>query len=243
MGRGRWVKLLGKELFARALVSAGVSRMSSVAQRRALGGRRVLVISYHRVAADIERELGCAIPGLLISAPTLERQLGVLARRYEIVPLGRALKELQSRTPGSDLAVVTFDDGYADVAEVGASVLERLGISATVFLPTGFVGTGRRLPHDRLFAGLSAWHREGRDPDELPVEVRPVVTGLLKRGLELPAMVDVLLATLPERRLLALVQALERLAGSREEELPRGTSLLGWEQVCELAAAGHDIGA
>ncbi len=242
MPRRHWVKLWGKELFARAIVGAGLSQMSSAAHRLLLGGRRLLVVSYHRVVEDFAAERSRGIPGLLVSTVTLEQHLRELARRYEIVTLGKALRELGSRAKGSDLAVITFDDGYADVAELGLPVLQRLGMPATVFLPTGFVGTERRRLHDRIFAGLVDLLAPGGDPERLRGENREPLLTLLERGLDSSRIVDVLLAAVPERQLLRIVEDLERVSGRREADLPPGSRLLDWQQVRDLAGSGMDLG-
>lgn len=42
-------------------------------------------------------------------------------------------------------AAVTFDDGFRDVVRYALPVLERLGVPATVFVPTWFIGTDKPL--------------------------------------------------------------------------------------------------
>lgn len=65
----------------------------------------------------------------------LERQLLFLLRRgYRPMTLAAALEE---RLPGKTV-VVTFDDAYRSVLRLGYPILKRLGVPATVFVPTGF---------------------------------------------------------------------------------------------------------
>src|SRR3990172_8544414 len=120
---------------------AGAGWFSRPAARRSAGGTRVLILGYHLPVADFTSSAREVLPSLLVSAVTLRRQLQQLAREREIVSLDEACRRLQaplspiSRIP--DVAVVTFDDGYAGVHELAFPVLRDLRIPATVFVPTG----------------------------------------------------------------------------------------------------------
>jgi peptidoglycan/xylan/chitin deacetylase (PgdA/CDA1 family) len=48
--------------------------------------------------------------------------------------------------PGATL--ITFDDGYRDNLENALPILERYGYEAVLFVPIGFVGESRPLPHE-----------------------------------------------------------------------------------------------
>ncbi|MHB8418017.1 MAG: polysaccharide deacetylase family protein [Myxococcales bacterium] len=242
-GSGRW-KLWCKEVAARTFVVAGFSRMNSVAQRVRLGGRRTLIVSYHRVVSDFGREVQRSIPGLLVSTDSMRRQLEELCRRYDVVPLEVALREMRSRASGPDLAVVTFDDGYADLLREGLPVLQRLGISATVFLVSEFVGSGRPLPHDRLYACLRAMTQRGLSPASLRPSIgRDWLDALLRSGCDLSGVVDGLIAALPDEGLAALAGQIEAAVGASTAELLPHGDLLTWEMVRELSAGGIAIGA
>jgi peptidoglycan/xylan/chitin deacetylase (PgdA/CDA1 family) len=52
-------------------------------------------------------------------------------------------------------AVVTFDDGYADNLHTALPILQELGIPATFFISTGFIGTEYLYPPDALDAYFS----------------------------------------------------------------------------------------
>jgi peptidoglycan/xylan/chitin deacetylase (PgdA/CDA1 family) len=100
-----------------------------------------LILLYHRVA---ERE---ADPlGVCVSPENFARQLEVLKRSKEIVPLAQILDgEVPSR-----LAAITFDDGYHDNLEHAAPALAAAGVPATLFVTTGPVAEGGGFWWDEL---------------------------------------------------------------------------------------------
>jgi peptidoglycan/xylan/chitin deacetylase (PgdA/CDA1 family) len=65
-----------------------------------------------------------------------------------------SLTELASRNREGSLpanaAAITFDDGYACNAHVAAPVLRRLGLPATIFLPSAIIEAGRQFWWDEL---------------------------------------------------------------------------------------------
>jgi len=72
---------------------------------------------------------------------------------YELLTLDCLLARLaQGDVSDHPCLTVTFDDGYADNAEVAAGILDRYGIPATFFVTTGAIGTTQCFPWD---AGLS----------------------------------------------------------------------------------------
>ncbi len=240
----RWWKLWSKEVAARALTASGFSRVNRAAQRARLGGRRFRIVSYHRVVADFAAEARRSIPGLLVSRETMRRQLQQLTLRYDVVPLARALREMRSSPGGSDLAAVTFDDGYADLREQGLDVLSGLRVPATFFLVTGLTGGSEPLPHDRLYAALLAFGERGRDPRSLPPSAgREWLCSLLAAGCRPPELVDGLIAALPDPQLAALASDLDRLSGAAPSDVARGSRLLSWAMAQELLSAGLTVGA
>ena len=71
-----------------------------------------------------------------------ERQMRWATSMFNVLPLSAAIDRLYAGTLPSRALAVTFDDGYADNEELAAPILKRLGMSATFFVATGFLGGG-----------------------------------------------------------------------------------------------------
>jgi peptidoglycan/xylan/chitin deacetylase (PgdA/CDA1 family) len=233
-----------KTAVAGALTAMGAPLVVNMVRRRLAGGARVLILSYHRVTPDFAQSAREGLASLLVSTASLRRQLELVARRHEIVSLAEARRILaeRSRSPSRDVVAVTLDDGYADNHEHALPILASMRVPATVFVPTAYVGTERRLPHDRVFAALTELRRR-----EIPFDragIAPALQALLS-GCAEPgpaATLDRLIRRLPHRDLVALAAELEARLGTSERDLPAGTKLMTWEQVRDLAASGVEIG-
>ncbi|MGA7422524.1 MAG: polysaccharide deacetylase family protein [Candidatus Sulfotelmatobacter sp.] len=60
---------------------------------------------------------------------------------YSTINVADAVKFLQNGSATKKYAVITFDDGYSNFFRHAFPVLERYHFSATVFLPTAYIGT------------------------------------------------------------------------------------------------------
>ncbi len=97
----------------------------------ALGARRGLVIlCYHALSESLDDY------PFRTRADAFARQLDLLAERFELVGIERAVALWDAGDfAGRDrpVAAVTFDDAYAEVAECATPVLARHGITAGLF--------------------------------------------------------------------------------------------------------------
>ncbi len=242
----RWIlQRTAKAALAAALCTAGARWAVNAWRRQLAGGRRVILLSYHRVTLDFRGDAQQGLPSLLISAETLKTQLEQLARERDLVSLEDACRLLAERAPRReprDAVAVTFDDGYRGVHDFGLPVLQALRVPATLFVPTGYLGTERRLPHDRIHAGLCELRRRGRRPRE--AELAPALQAALDRcaGPGPASTLERLIAALPHDLLVAVAAGLEARLGMREEDLDPGTRLIGWGEARALEAAGVRIG-
>ena len=95
-----------------------------------------LVLCYHAVSPGWP-EHGCVPPD------ALERQLSHLLRRgYRPATFTEAVLA----PPHRRTLAVTFDDAYGSVHDHARPVLDRLGVRATVFAPTRWVGSREPMP-------------------------------------------------------------------------------------------------
>jgi peptidoglycan/xylan/chitin deacetylase (PgdA/CDA1 family) len=103
-----------------------------------LAGRPALIVlTYHRVLPAPDPML-TAEP----DAGLFEAQMTFLARYMVVLPLVEALRRLEAGTLPRRAIAITFDDGYANNAQVALPILRRLGLPATFFIATGYLDGG-----------------------------------------------------------------------------------------------------
>ena len=76
-------------------------------------------------------------------AEDFDRHMEQLAGCFRIMPLSDAIQGLRRGSLPARAASITFDDGYADNAEVALPILKKHGISATFFVAASFIDGGR----------------------------------------------------------------------------------------------------
>jgi peptidoglycan/xylan/chitin deacetylase (PgdA/CDA1 family) len=125
---------------------------------------------------------------------------------------------------------------------VALPILTELKVPVTAFVVTGYVGTGRRLPHDRIYAALAELGARGLGPRQvgLPAALQRELDGC--DGLGPGAALDRLIGRLPPSALTALADALGARLGMGEQDLPAATRLMDWDDLRDLQAAGVEIG-
>jgi peptidoglycan/xylan/chitin deacetylase (PgdA/CDA1 family) len=192
--------------------------------------RGLLILTYHRVlpAEDPLR------PGEMTQR-AFTRHAAVLRRWFNVLPLSQAWRRtLEGTLPPRGVAI-TFDDGYADNAELALPILKEAGLSATFFVATGFLDGGR-MWNDTIIETL----RHAR----IPLDLRDLDGGMLvsdDSGARAQAVTRVIGAwkrlAPPERqrRVDALV--------ARAQVKPSDDLMMRSEQVGELARAGMEVGA
>jgi peptidoglycan/xylan/chitin deacetylase (PgdA/CDA1 family) len=237
---------VGKGAAALALHYSGARELLSAVQRRAVGGRRVLILSYHRVVADFVAEAKRSLYTLNIEQKTFRRHLEVLQESHDVVSLEEALSVLDgSRQAARDVAVITFDDGYRDVYTHAFPVMRDLRVPGVVYVPSGFIGTDRRLGHDRLFAALRRMTERGIGP--MAVGAGSPGERWLIDAFEGNAQPEValerLIARYPTPGLLRLADALEDRLGLTGTKVPPGELPMTWEMLREMEANGIVTGA
>jgi peptidoglycan/xylan/chitin deacetylase (PgdA/CDA1 family) len=159
----------------------------------------------------------------------------LLATVFRVLPLNEAIEGLRRGKLPSRAACITFDDGYADNAEIALPILRKHCLPATFFVAAGFLDGGRmfndtvielirRAPGDTIdleSIGL------GQFPVETSAERRQAIFQLLDKLKYLP---------LEERQ--SMVEAIPALI---RVDLPRNLMMTA-SQVRELHSAGMEIG-
>ncbi len=112
---------------------------------------RSIVLTYHRIDEPDARPW--LWPALLSATPSgFAEQMALVAHRMHPIALSDLVEALDHgrRLPPRSV-LVTIDDAYAGVEEHALPVLRRLGIPATLFVPTAFPGASDGFWWDRLY--------------------------------------------------------------------------------------------
>jgi len=98
---------------------------------------------YHRISKDSETV--APYYRLNTTPATFEQHLRTLNELgYRSIGLTEALNVRGDRTADSKNVVITFDDGFRDFYDLAFPLLKKHGHTATMFLPTSFIGERRR---------------------------------------------------------------------------------------------------
>ncbi|HSO51373.1 MAG TPA: polysaccharide deacetylase family protein, partial [Actinomycetes bacterium] len=193
---------------------------------------RLLIVAWH----NVERTWNYpAAPGA--GAAGFEHQLRRLQRLGTIVPLAPSLRQLTTGQPLPPRAIaLTFDDGYRDNLEVGAPVLERLGLPASFFLVPGILD-GTVSP----WWETVAWAVGNATRNSLDWEGQALPVGGRAGGRTLELVTERLKEHDQAARGRAVAELLERLEPAGEPGHRR--LFLDWDGARELLARGFEVGA
>ena len=170
------------------------------------------------------------------TAIDFEMQMRWVKSWFQVLPLGQAIDRLYAGSLPARALAITFDDGYADNESLAAPILQQLGLTATFFVSTGFLGVGC-MWNDRVIEAI-------RTSDAPAIDLTPV--GLARQPLasiaERRAAILAVLAGIkhlePKRRQ-AIVQHVVDATGGR----PSPALMMQASQVRSLRALGMEIGA
>jgi peptidoglycan/xylan/chitin deacetylase (PgdA/CDA1 family) len=192
---------------------------------------RLSILIYHRVL----REPDPIFPNELC-AVRFDQQLGWLKQLFNVLPLDEAIARLQTDSLPARAACITFDDGYADNAEVALPLLWRHRLTATFFIATGFLDGGR-MWNDTLIESVRRARGDVLDLTRLGLGAYAIPTPEARR-----AAIDALIRAhkyLPQEQRSEQVEAIRETVG---EVLPDNLMMRS-SQVRELRAAGMTVGA
>ncbi|HEY3303675.1 MAG TPA: polysaccharide deacetylase family protein [Candidatus Binatia bacterium] len=212
-----------------------------------------IILNYHRVLDPAAARNEAVPPGMYVRPQSFEKQLRYLAHHYQVVTmeelLARRERAAQTRRP---FCVITFDDGWRDNYENALPLLRKYRLPATLFLSTGFIGSGQtpwfyRLGHvlrvlaempDEACAALRNYRQK------LPVPLSGwLAASSAERQRDIDAVIEEL-KKLPGAELGTLVERLQQwlvLRGQRADV--NSVAMLDWKQVREMALSSVEIGS
>lgn len=206
---------------ARSLAGRMYGAMPAFA--RQLEGK-LLILMYHRVLPRADAAATFVQPGMYVTPQTFERHLRFLTAHFELL----SFRELLTRWDAGQwddsarYCTLTFDDGWVDNHRYAFPLLRAYNVPATIFLPTGLIGTNDWLWTDRLGYLLDRGRRTGRaaatDVDRAIEEAKGW----------------------PEAERDLCIRA---LAADLGVEVPRDRCFLDWNEVREMSNHGIEFGS
>jgi peptidoglycan/xylan/chitin deacetylase (PgdA/CDA1 family) len=192
-------------------------------------GKRLAILTYHRVLADWDP--------LRPSEPDARRfdgQLAALRASFNVLRMDEAAELLTEGKLPERAVCITFDDGYRDNHDVALPILLRHKLPATFYIATGFLSGGAMF-NDLIIEAV----RQGEG------ELDAAVVGERLSLRDLPARrhaISRILATIktiePARRAEQAQEIARRLGmGSMHRQMMTS------EEIRRIAACGMEIGA
>jgi len=189
------------------------------------------ILIYHRVLARPDP----LFPGE-VDAALFERQLRLVKRFYAPLPLAEAVQRLQDGSLPARAACITFDDGYADNAQVALPLLQRHGLHATFFIATDYLDGGQ-MWNDTVIEAVRQAPGAQLDLREHGLDCLPVAS-LAQRQAAIAALLG-RLKYLPFDRRQQLALQIRRQAGATAGP----PAMLSTAQLRHMYAAGMGLGA
>ncbi|MDA1161508.1 MAG: polysaccharide deacetylase family protein [Planctomycetota bacterium] len=214
----------------RATESLGVSAVS-----RLLHSQDLLIVMYHGIMPESrDWEHWCQIP-----ADEFRWQIQYLKKHYEILPLSDIVDRLTNSRPlPPNCAALTFDDGLQNNFEVAFPILRELGVPATMYLATGYVGTDKLLWQDRVFAETQAV-----DSLELDLSTHGLGVYCWDDDVEYQSAYESLLATLKRLPAEHKNRAMRDICRQTpdiepDDSVRRAFQIMTWDNAAEMQASG-----
>lgn len=231
-----------RQLAARLLTASGMTRLLLFLRRASR--QELTVLAYHRVY-DIGDESLFPFDPELISASTeaFAWQMEFVRRYFSPIRFDALLAALDLGTPLPPRSlIVSFDDGHLDNYTHAFPILKSLGVPATIFLSTGYIGASGTFWFDRLATLL--YHAPEGELDIAALSLRLVLdrTVATRRS-----AAETLLSRLKRLPNTQRLDVLDRLEAQLSRHVPaaaaQASGTLTWAQVQEMSRAGIEFGS
>ncbi len=214
-------------LVAVALYYSGVLALRGWLRRRASHRPEVAVLCLHRILTAPQAAQTCSEPAMAVMLPTFLELLRQLKKQFQVLSLADLVCGNLPRGPRPN-CLLTFDDAWLDTFKNAYPALREAGLRATVFVPTGLIGSGSFFWVERL---NSLWRTCGEDHEALCCA--------LGKELGLPPVANVEEAIAALKRVSAARR--ECIVGALSKEFSNGRQpgatdrFMDWEQLLAMS--------
>ena len=242
-----------KSLLASSLRGSGLLRVLQRTKHSRNEDGDAVVLMYHRVVEDLSKELAHTQAGMMVTRDSFDRQLDLLRREYQVIPLSTLVKKLASgEKPEPRTVAITFDDGWRDNYTLAYPLLQKHQLPATIFLTTDYIGSERTFWFHKIGLALATAqlsHYELKYAVSKQCEIS---------GEEIPKEIEAAIAASRNSNALdSFLEALKSLHGATLEKiadtlwgrLPPGKQssmqrwMLNWDEVNAMSGGNIEFGS
>ena len=205
-------------------------------------GRRLTIVTYHRITDRKISEIEASLPFLFTSQRVFEKQLLFMKKRYKVITI-KDLNELEDngKYPWNCL-IITFDDGYEDNFRSAYKSLGKMNLPATFFIAVDKIGSQNAKPYwwDRLYYYLKEIRKQEDKgfSNEGKTELFHIYEEFKNNESALFARMN----TEETDKIEKLLDRIEEEFKIDNEKLFRENTMLDWEQISEMSQR-HEFGS
>ncbi|MCP4270121.1 MAG: polysaccharide deacetylase family protein [Candidatus Brocadiaceae bacterium] len=193
-------------------------------------GQNLSILTYHRV----HKEQDPICPNG-VDASTFEWHMELISRYFTVLSLDDAIDLLCANNLPIGSLCITFDDGYADNAEIALPILKKYGLTATFFVASGYLNGGR-MWNDTVIEAIRCMPKGLLDLSDISLGQYHLFSWQDRNECSQTIIDQVKHYPQDKRQLLT-----EHIAGRVPKPLPDNLMMTN-DQVRELSQAGMKIG-
>lgn len=203
-----------------------------------------IILAYHRVLDNFDENTFEFDPELVsATSDQFELQMAFVKKHFNAVTFTMLIDAIERRKSiPKNAVVITFDDGFDDNYRVAFPILKRLGLTATIFLSTGYINTRRIFWFDWIAYMLGAAPAGIIDIPELG-QVYTLPEARKARRMVVSAILRHLKNVSESTRLNAIRTLEIALNKSPPDDGFADSRPLSWSQVQEMASYGIEFGS
>lgn len=143
----RYAKHIAKKLIASILYYSGLLHAYSYFKLK----DKAVVLMYHRVLPDNKNTISFTHDSIIVHTDTFKKHMAFLKKNFNLLDINTFSNHIINNISFKDKScLITFDDGWSDNYKHAFPILKKMDVSALIFLPTDYIGTGQMFWPERL---------------------------------------------------------------------------------------------
>ena len=193
---------------------------------------------YHRIIDKNQQSSFPVQAGMYVTPDNFMKQVKFLKDKFKIISLDVLVKRLKSGEDVSGCCVLTFDDGWRDNYTNAFPIFKNYQIPATIFLPTGFIGTQKWFWPEEVSLSLAWLYQNKMDSSKIPDILQKLFdkSQFYSCGQSCDAIdrfIDKLKQYEPQQREQVIAALKDVCPATKHERI-----LMNWNEVQEMANSG-----